>query len=152
MSEKLYPDGIDCVWLASDRNGYLGAFITAGVGPIPDQALKSDSVPVESIEGRICDMPVVSEARLLVSVNRPDDFIDLAERGVFVYDWTDINRTAREAVRAYETVAVPVKPIKVDLLPVDLASLANTLKFVGVDFADEKRLDVRTHMNCCEGE
>jgi hypothetical protein len=152
VSERPYPEGIDCVWLASDREGHLGAFITAGVGPIPAEALKSDYVPVEDIEGLVCDMPNVSGARLLVSVKRPDDFVDLAERGVFVYDWIDIHRTAREAVCAYEPVAVPVKPIKVDLLPADLAAVARALKFVDVAFADEKRLDVRAYMGCHEGE
>jgi hypothetical protein len=152
LSERPYPEGIDCVWLASDREGHLGAFITAGVGPIPAEALKSDYVPVEDIEGLVCDMPHVSGARLLVSVKRPDDFVDLAERGVFVYDWTDIHRTARDAVRAYEPVAVPVKPIKVDVLPADLAAVAQALKFVDVAFADEKRLDVRVYMGCHEGE
>ena len=97
-------------------------------------------------------MPNVSGARLLVSVKRPDDFVDLAERGIFVNDWTDIHRTAREAVGAYEQVAAPVKPIKMDALPADLAAVAKALKFVDVAFADEKRLDVRTYMNCCEGE
>jgi hypothetical protein len=150
--ERPYPEGIDCVWIASDREGHLGVFITAGVGPIPAEAFKSDYVPVEDIEELVCDMPSKSSARLLVSVKRPDSFVDLAERGVFVYDWTDIHRTAREAAHAYEPVATPVKPIKVDELPADLAALAKALKFVDVAFADEKRLDVRAYMRCYEGE
>lgn len=28
-----YPFGIDCVWLASDRNGHVGAFVTADGAP-----------------------------------------------------------------------------------------------------------------------
>ena len=150
MSDRLYPEGIDCVWVASDRIGHLGAFITAGVGPIPDKALDVSYVPLESIESRICDMPKGSDVRLLVSVKTPDDFIALAERGVFVFDWTDTGRTSREAVRAYEPVASPVRPIKVDMVPADIAALANVLKFVDVDFTEEKLLDVRLHASCHE--
>ena len=50
MSTQPYPEGIDCVWLASDREGRVGAFITAGVGPIPAEALSSVYMPVEDIE------------------------------------------------------------------------------------------------------
>lgn len=152
MTERPYPEGIDCVWLASDREGYLAAFITAGAGPVPIEALKCDYVHLEDIEALVCGMPIVSGARLLVSVKRPDDFVDLAARGVFVYDWTDINRIARDAVGAYEPVAVPVKPIKLDVLPAELAVVATALQFVDVRFADEKPLNVCVRMSCrkCE--
>mgnify|MGYP001269893781 FL=1 len=152
MSTQPYPEGIDCVWLASDHDGHLGAFITAGIGPIPEDALDSVHMPVEDIEDRLCQLPPVSQARLLVSVKRPDDFIDLAERGVFVYDWTDINRTAREALRVYEPVAVPTKPITASSLPSDLAALAKVLRLADIAFAACKAIDIRAHLSCAEVE
>ena len=152
MSTQPYPEGIDCVWLASDREGHVGAFITAGVGPIPAEALSSAYMPVEDIEGRLCQLPPVSQVQLLVSVKRPDDFIDLAERGVFVYDWTDINRTAREALRVYEPVAVPTKPITASSLPSDLAALAKVLRLADVVFAGSGAVDVRAHLSCAQAE
>lgn len=148
MSTQPYPEGIDCVWLASDRDGHLGAFITAGVGPIPAEALDSVYMPIEDIEGRLCQLPPVSQAQLLVSVKRPDDFIDLAERGVFVYDWTDINRTTRDALRVYEPVAVPTKPITASSLPSDLAGLAKVLMLANVVFAAGESVDIRAHLSC----
>jgi hypothetical protein len=152
MSTQPYPEGIDCVWLASDRDGHLGAFITAGVGPIPAEALDSVYMPVADIEGRLCQLPSVSQAQLLVSVKRPDDFIDLAERGVFVYDWTDINRTAREVLRVYEPVAVPTKPITASSLPDDLAALAKVLTLPDVVFASGEAVDIRAHFRCAEAQ
>jgi len=148
MSDRPYPDGVDCVWIASDRDCHMGVFVTAGIGPIPVHALNSDCVPVEDLEELVCSMPTVSEARLLVAVKRPDDFIDLAERGFFVYDWTDIHRTTREAIRAYEPVAVPVSPIKADILLGELASVAKAVKFAEVTFANKQLLDVCAHMTC----
>lgn len=150
MSTQPYPKGIDCVWLAADRDGHLGAFITAGVGPIPVEALDSVSMPVEDIEGRLCQLPSMSQAQLLVSVKRPDDFIDLAERGVFVYDWTDINRTAHEALRVYEPVAAPTKPITASSLPSDLAALTKVLRLADVVFAAGEAVDIRAHLSCAE--
>jgi len=141
---------MDCVWLASDRNGHVGAFITAGVGPIPAEALSSVYMPIEDVEGRLCQLPPVSQVQLLVSVKRPDDFIDLAERGVFVYDWTDINRTAHEALSAYEPVAAPTKPIIASSLPSDLAILVKILKLADVVFAAGEAVDIRAYFSCAE--
>ena len=118
----------------------------------PGGGTESAYISVEDIEGQLCQLPTVSEARLLVSVKRPDDFIDLAERGVFVFDWTDINRTAREALHVYEPVAIPTKPITANELPTDLADLAKALRFDDVAFAAEGRLDVRALMSCTEAE
>lgn len=152
MSMQPYPEGIDCVWLASDRDGHLGAFITAGFGPIPAEALDSAYMPIEDIEGQLCRLPPVSQAQLLVSVKHPGDYIDLAERGVFVYDWTDINRTASEALRVYELVAVPTKPITASLLPSDLAALAKVLRLADVVFAVGEVVDIRAYWSCTEAE
>ena len=152
MNDRQYPDGIDSVWLASDRNGHLGAFVTAGVGPIPILALNFDDPAVEDIEQLVIDLPKKSAARVLVSVPRPDDFIDLTERGVFVYDWSDIHRTTRDVIKAYEPVAAPVNPITIDTLPASLAQAAKNLKFVDVAFVSGQPLDVRTLTRCCEGK
>lgn len=143
MNREPYPEGIDCVWLASDCQGHVGAFITSGIGPIPADVLTSVHTPVEDIESRLCQLPAVSQVQLLVSVKRPDDFIDLAERGIFVYDWTDITRTALEALQVYEPVAVPTKPISVSALPFDLAALAKIMKLTDVVFASHNAVDVR---------
>jgi hypothetical protein len=96
MTTQPYPGQIDCVWIASDRDGHVGAFVTAGVGPIPELALNSaEPLLVEDIEEAILKLPKVSDCRLLVSIPRPDSFIDMAERGLFVYDWSDVHRTTR---------------------------------------------------------
>lgn len=152
MSLKPYPAGVDCVWLASDKEGHLGAFITAGTAPIPVSVLGPGYMPVDDVEGRLCQLPPVSEARLLVLVKRPDDFIDLAQRGLFVYDWTDINRTAREALGVYEPVAVPSKPITVNFLPGDLAASARAIRLSAIAFACGDAVDIRAHLKCVEME
>lgn len=141
MNEQPYPNGIDCVWLASDQSGHVAAFITAGIGPIPSQVLKSCDIPIDEIESQVCELPKTTQAHLLVSVKTPDSFIDLAERGMFVYDWTDINRTAKEKLKMYEQVAFPIQPMTMETLTPDLAALAKSVKFSDVAFAIDKHIE-----------
>ena len=147
MSTKNYPDGIDCVWLASDVAGHVGAFITAGLGPIPSAALDEKMLPIEDVEASLCELPQSTHAKLLVSVKRPDDFVALAERGIFVYDWTDIGRTAANALHRYELVAAPVQPIFLDKLPHELFRLAKAAELSKISFLTDNSLDIRKHLS-----
>ncbi|WP_157610053.1 hypothetical protein [Variovorax sp. Root434] len=150
MIVRPYPEGIDCVWLASDKDGHLGAFITAGVGPIPAPMLDPLCMLVEEIEGELHKLPTISQARLLLAVPRPDSYIELAERGMFVYDWNDVHRTVRESLHVYEPVAVPTKPATIGSLPSDLMALVKMLNLPGVAFSAEKEVDVHKHFKCVE--
>lgn len=117
-----YSDQIDCVWLAVDGVGVLAAMITAGCGPIPAGVL-SCPIDVTDIEGLLLDLPSIGEARLNVDVPNPASFIALTERGLFVYDWTDLHRTSVR-INAYELVATPTVPLRLGQLPDDLRAMA----------------------------
>ena len=143
-----YPSDIDLAWIASDRDGRLGAFITAGCGPIPMEAFAIDLTEMTSIEARIDEVPVVSKANLLVTVNRPDSYITLAERGFYVFDWTDIHGT-RPPLHAYELVAKPEQPAGLGSLPSDLALIAAGIQF-WADFGSAPYFDVRAYKTCVE--
>ena len=136
------------MWVASDREGHVGGFVTAGVGPVPDEALREEFVPVVDVEEILHRLPKISTTRLLSAVKRPDDFVDLTERGVFVFDWTDIHRSSAEAVKAYEAVAVPHHPIGVAELPGELVIVATALKFTELTFADRRQLQVCRYLKC----
>lgn len=148
----LYPEGVDCVWIATDHEGYVGAFVTAGVGPIPQLVLGSKGVAIEDIEERICELPPVSKVQVLTSVPRPDDFVAMAERGVFVYDWSDVHRTSRQSIGAYELMAVPETPITVNDLPSDMMQFVKDIKLDGVEYAEAKNIDIRECLECISGE
>jgi len=150
MNDRSYPEGVDCVWLASDRNGHVGAFVTGGVGPIPVVVLASNEPAIEDLEGMVCELPKTSTARLLVSVKRPDDFIEMAERGFFVYDWSDVHRTANDSVNAYKPVAIPMKPRALDSLQGKLGEALAGVKFYEVSFSAETLLNVCAYTPCRE--
>jgi hypothetical protein len=148
MDERPYPDGLDCCWLASDRIGQLGVFVTGGSGPIPAQALLPTYL-LDDLEKTLLDLPRASDIDLRVRVPRPDRFVALAERGFFVYDWSDVHRT-EQYIDEYELMALPYRPITLDLLPDHLADTARAARFSTLSFATAWRIDVRAHMACRE--
>jgi hypothetical protein len=150
MMRQKYPVQLDCVWVASDRNGHVAAFVTAGVGPIPEPVLDNTEPPfVEDIERSILELPTVSSGRLLISVSRPDSFVKIAERGFFVYDWSDVHRTTASWIDAYEPMASPLTPMLVGALPEMLRSIAVRVQFSAAAFNDGKNLNVKDYFECC---
>ena len=96
MEAIQYPTGIDTIWIACDRDSRVAAFITGGEGPIPHDAL-SQTQCAPDIESSLLLLPSTSEAHLLVHFPRPSSFLELAKRGLFVYDWQDVHSTAARA-------------------------------------------------------
>ncbi len=112
--------------------------ITAGCGPIPEQVL-SHPVDVTDIERLLLELPKIGEARLNIQVPNPASFIALSERGLFVYDWTDVHATSKRT-NAYELVAAPTVALCLEQLPADLRSIAGGLG--GDERIGEKALTV----------
>jgi len=115
-------------------------------------AIDSGYIDIENIESRLCELPIVSSAQILVSVKRADDFIDLAERGLFVFDWMDISRTDPSALHVYELVATPNNPIsEISLLSdPDLLGLARVLSLDEVCFSSQRVVNIPSYVNCIE--
>lgn len=154
MNGVSYPESIDSMWLASDEDGYVAVFVTAGVGPIPIEGLTFRESLFQDIWESISIMPVVSGVNSAISFPKFDEeLVEIAGRGVFVYDWSDVYRTRREdLIRAYDPVAAPINPITIDMLPSGLAQIATAVRFTNVKFAAGGPLDVREHFECCESE
>jgi hypothetical protein len=111
-----YPGGTDCAWLATDSEGNLAAFVTAGLGPIPREVLRGP-IDIEALEDRLLELPYVASATLHVELPDPSAFQELSQRGLFVYDWQDIQRVTVEQTNAYELVASPSVRVRLEHLP-----------------------------------
>jgi hypothetical protein len=148
MDERPYPEGIDCCWLASDRDGHLGVFVTRGRGPIPAQALL-ETYPLDRIEEQLLALPKASDIERRVRLSRSDRIVAFAERGVFVYDWSDAHRT-EQYIDEYELAALPYRPLTLDRLVDELADTARSIRFAKVAFASAWRIDPRAHASCRE--
>jgi hypothetical protein len=138
-----FPEGIDCAWIASDRDGYVGAFITGGAGAIPSAALNSGHVSLSDIEIEMNRLPVVGVARMLVTVPRPDDFISLAKRGFYVFDWQADYTAGDQKAGFYSAVALPDNPIRTEDLGAALEGVAREVSLRDFVFADDRIVAVR---------
>jgi hypothetical protein len=151
-TESAYPKGIDCVWIASDRHGNSAAFVTGGEGPIPSVVLELDRTYIMDSEAAICALPISSDVELLVSMNRPDDFIAMAERGFFVYDWQDVHRSASEASNLYELIASPINPARVASFAGFLSKALGRIVFEDIVISNERAVDVRAAYDSIDGD
>ncbi|WP_155908200.1 hypothetical protein [Asticcacaulis sp. YBE204] len=105
---KPYPTDFDIVWCAKDKKDAVAVFLTAGQGPFPEEIADTDWVALES---NLLSLPITTEARLIVTVPRPEGYAEFAIRGLYVYDWRDAHRSHAEESSLYECVAVPTIPI-----------------------------------------
>jgi len=148
MSDPYYPHGWDCLWLAHDRNDQVGGFVTGSLGPIPVALLDLNDLKVKDLEKMVLGQPKVSSSRLLVSFYpKPQSFLELAERGIFVYDWTGLGQSSKP----YQQVASPTTPILLASLPDRLREIASLAKFATSDFSADTLLKPVEYFPCRGG-
>ncbi|CAM4431290.1 hypothetical protein F901_00225 [Acinetobacter dispersus] len=139
---NLYPEGIDCIWIAMDQNGALAAFVTAGVAPIPTIVLNSSLLELENIEQILIEQfPVIGEANLKVDLPRPDDFIAISKRGLFVYDWDDNEQQ-------YVLISIPTYLKNYADLARNLKIYIQTLALNSYDFSKSNKINVYKDLIC----
>jgi len=132
-----YPEGLDCVWVASDDFGHVGAFVTAGMAPVPAVTLSAAYGDILAVGDHLLTLSPVSRAIAERDGTSIADFTTLAERGIYVFDWTDIHRTGKNRLGAYEKMASPDRPLTCDKLTGFLKNCASLAKVYGVNFAEE---------------
>lgn len=148
MAEQPYPSGTDCVWLACDGESHVGAFVTAGAGPVAAAALSLSDIEIHEVEELALSLPKTGPAHVIVSVPRPDSFVALAERGLFVFDWQDAVRKRLAHKGAYEQMAAPSNPLTLDNCTPAVRSVAQRVMLIGTSFRDNKLLDVTKFALC----
>ena len=142
----------DDTWIARDALGRIGAFVTAGHGPIPVSTLEAVSIPISEIGKRVLEMPVRGEAVMQVEYPRPDHFLALGQRGLFVFDWSDVLRVRAAELGAYERVCLPGSPLfESDLSPELRQYLAYRPRFQ-VKFESVATFDPRQQTTCIEAK
>jgi hypothetical protein len=122
--QREHLQGIDCAWLAIDAGGRVAVFYTAGEGPIHDDAEPYDAVAGDTLRR----LPCTSTFELLAVYPRADDLVVAAQRGLFVYDWSDVHRIRREVLEGYELVARPHRPLHWTQLPEGLRGVASVAR------------------------
>jgi len=146
--EVEYPTGYDWTWIGVDKVGNVAAFCTASIGPAPKKLIKFHVEAILDIEDEVLELPKRSSAELISEVKNPDSFIDLARRGVFVFDWSDIHKRSVDALKAYELMAAPSKPLIQSQLSKELLNVVKSAEFLNVDFSTLKTFDPCVHLEC----
>ena len=125
-------EGGEFDWFAVDADGHIGHFSTAGYGPVPLPVLErldaDQTDEVWSLGERLLDLPVIGEATGHLP-GRIDDWLELARRGLFGFDWQHWSGPYRRA-------ATPSNPITITDLPVELQPLLQLIEWRGVRLAE----------------
>ncbi len=98
-------------WIAVDESGNIGFFASGGFGPVPQVSLAAAD-ELLNIQEQIRALPWTCKTESVAQVAYYlGDFFEVAEKGVFAYNW-DFDR------REYRLIVRPVAPVA----PVDSAS------------------------------
>ncbi len=134
MDERPYPERVDCCWLAIRPRRPHGCLRDQGTRPDSGAGAARDRILSTASKRQILALPKASDIDLRVRMPRPDRLVALAERGFFVYDWSDVHRT-EQYIDEYELMALPYRPLTLDLLPESLSDTARAVRFSTVSFA-----------------
>jgi hypothetical protein len=127
-------EGGEFDWFAVDAVGHVGHFSTAGFGPVPLPVLnRLDATRMDdvwSLGERMLELPETGAATGCLP-GRIDDWLELARRGLFGFDWQHWSGPYRRA-------ATPGVPIEVAALPPELLRLVKLVELPGIRFADSE--------------
>jgi hypothetical protein len=77
-----------------------------------------------------------------------DSVYELAERGCYVFDWSDVHRASVKLLYAYELCAIPTVPLKLNELAPEVQMFLGCVQLPGVVFGTLSWLDVEAHVEC----
>lgn len=117
---------IDMAWLGVDAAGRVAAFATAGRGPMPTDVLSHGQEEVLQVEEALHELAVIAKGFAHPQEGDASSFVALSERGLFVYDWSDVHRVSGY-LHGYELVASPSSALRAEALPQRLRRLAAVL-------------------------
>lgn len=143
VTSPLYPRGLQFEWYAIDRSGLLAILNTAGCGPIPEIML-TDEQAWERADSALLSLPERCTARSGPGRYYDSEFEQIAQRGLFAYDWSDVGQPYTDLSARYELQAYPVQPLTVaDLrLPPEIAAWVAAVR-LDVLFTEAHAVDLK---------
>ena len=114
---------------------------------MPAAVLEASRPPDIDVELALRGLPVRSAAPGGTALC--ESFRAFCERGLFVFDWSDVHRTVG-ALNAYELQARPEVMLRLRDLPLELERMASKAR-LDVSFETEMLIDPRPLMPCLDG-
>jgi hypothetical protein len=131
-------------WFAVDGVGHVGHFATAGFGPVPVPILarldEGQTDQLWDLRDRVLGLPLVGSA-IGHLPGRIDDWLEMARRGLFSYDW-------KHWSGPYRLAATPSTPIRVSELPPELAESICLIEWPNVRFSESRALQPEELSRC----
>jgi hypothetical protein len=124
--------GSEYDFVVSDRSGFLGYFSSAGFGPIP-QAVAASGAEMYKVCDAVDGLEKTSEVVELSGEPNIGDWVEVAQRGLYAYDW--IHERHR-----YELVARPRRPKRCSELDSELVRSAAERCVLECDFKEAGEL------------
>lgn len=126
--------GLEFDWLATDSQGFVGLFSTAGGGYTPPTFLEDTEAYDRAIE-MILAQPVRTNASCERELHPKltNTWRMMAERGVFAFD-SDLFGGP------YRRIATPDVPVRAEQLPAAVAEVARRIVYQGLVFGSSKDL------------
>jgi hypothetical protein len=140
------PIGLDYAWLACDTDEHVARFTNAGAGPVPTAVLAVREL-ADRTESLVRTLPFVGKYEMRAGLPDSTDFIRIARRGLFGFDWRDGARTAGHS-GCYEIVSRPLHPLRLKELPRELQQLAGLVRFESLRFVTSDRICVGAFLEC----
>ena len=132
-------EGYEFDWFAVDAEGRVGHFSTAGHGAVPKVVLEHIS-QTESLTEGLLDLPVIGQATGYLAGNITD-WLEMANRGVYSFDWQHSNG-------AYRLAATPSSELKVGALPEAMQASLRIVKFSRLRFHEVTEVWAERECEC----
>ena len=126
--------GFEYDWLASDAEGHVALFSTAGAGYAPGQFLQDTDAHDAAIDA-ILQMPAITQASFAPEIppTLKNKWKQVAERGLYAFDCDPVGGP-------YRLVAAPVVARRVEDLPVQAREAVAHIQFRTLRFRDHSTL------------
>ena len=143
----MYPEGTDAEWFGIDALGYVGRFTTGGVGPVPKKVIDAKLPWFYETN----NLGVSSRVKMLKELPRSDDFLDLAKRGIYGFDWDDVHRSKKNERKRYELISKPLTPILFDKIQEFFSQSRPVVTFENIEFNNSHWIDLTSNLNWISG-
>jgi hypothetical protein len=98
--------GTEFGWISTDEAGHMAYLSVNGLGPIPELIVAQQDEYADVFECLLALRKIGSATVIKEEACNRTDWIEVAERGVYAFDWNS-------ECRRYELIASPEHPLKV---------------------------------------
>jgi hypothetical protein len=136
MLNEIEQQTLDIDWFFTTEQHV--AFVASGGGKLP-KSVANSAKNIKLLTSFFRNLPRISEAIINPNLNKInktslidnrylEDFVDMAEKGLFTYDKTILNDFSNSG---HHLITMPANPLKFDQLPIEIRDILIETKHIG---------------------